>query len=127
MALGSPGNQARLNMISFPNLHRSQRDSFAPLNCSLRCTTLYHAPVLNTIAFLAGEYPDEAARLAQYVSAVENALQAPEYKALKSVKSRASFIADAMAGAHWELAPSYARQKAEEARKLLKRSKAQEQ
>lgn len=77
------------------------------------------ATPLEVVERLAVDNLSAAATLAPYVGAIQAAMQSAEFAALKQIRSKAQFLADAIAGREIAaLSPSYAHQKAEEGRRL---------
>lgn len=74
------------------------------------------------IDIMSSDYLQEASALAQRISTLRKTLEDTEYVGLKTGSSRTQYVADALAGADFQISPTYAHQRAEQGRKLLNES-----
>lgn len=71
------------------------------------------------VEFLRGEQPRECAYLKYRFDRVRELMKSPVFASARTIKSRAWILADLLVGSDFELQPRYARQKAQEARRLV--------
>lgn len=71
------------------------------------------------INFLHTDHPRECTYLKFRVERLPRMVELPVYSKAKTIKSKARILADLLVGSDFELGPRYARQKAEEARRIV--------
>ena len=75
--------------------------------------------VEEVIDLMASDHLQDASALAQRVGVLKQTLSNPEFVSRKTSSSRVQYLADALAGADFQISPTYAHQRAERGRKDL--------
>ena len=117
---GPPGSDRKITTEDLPKLAERSGRLRPVLTQLLRLQQEFPTKQWNELVqFLSGEQPRECTYLKYRLDRLPELMKWPVFAGAKTTKSKASILADLLVGSDFGLRPRYARQKAQEARRLV--------
>jgi hypothetical protein len=117
---GPPGSDRKITTEDLPKLAERSGRLRPVLAQLLRLQQDFPTKQWNELVqFLFGEQPRECTYLKYRLDRLPELMKWPAFASAKTTKSKASILADLLVGSDFDLRPRYARQKAQEARRLV--------